>query len=96
MTPREPMPEVARARNALRMLISLSMMSRWQVENRLIDQGCGTDLCRLLTGRLDLKMRHIVAICRVLACTRWSSSASCSRSPRSGARSYSRSKLCSG
>jgi len=66
VTRREPLPEIARARNALRMLISLSMMSRRQVERRLVEQNCGTDLGRLLTGRLDLKVRHVVTICRVL------------------------------
>jgi len=66
MTKRDPMPEINRARDALRMLISLSMMSRRQVERLLVDEDCGTDLGRLLRGALDLKVRHVVAICRVL------------------------------
>lgn len=47
-------------------VIDLSMMSRRQVERRLVEQGWGTDLGRLLGGRLDLKVAHVVAICRVL------------------------------
>jgi hypothetical protein len=61
-----PDAEVERARQALRGLIDLSMMSRREVERRLLEQGCGTDLGRLLSGRLDLKLRHVVDICRVL------------------------------
>ena len=41
-------------------------MSRREVERQLLEQGCGTDLGRLLSGRLDLKLRHIVDICRVI------------------------------
>lgn len=58
--------EVVRARETLSHLIELSGMSRREVEKRLLEQGCGTDLGRLLSGRLDLKLRHIVDICRVI------------------------------
>lgn len=56
-----------RARVALRHLIELSGLSRREVEKRLLDLGCGTDLGRLLvSGRLDLKLRHILDILRVI------------------------------
>lgn len=58
--------EVIRARGTLSHLIELSGLSRREVERRLLEQGCGTDLGRLLSGRLDLKLRHIVDICRVI------------------------------
>jgi hypothetical protein len=58
--------EVVRARETLGHLIELSGMSRREVERHLLDQGCGTDLGRLLSGRLDLKLRHIVDICRAI------------------------------
>jgi hypothetical protein len=58
---------VERARVALRHLIELSGLSRREVEKRLLDLGCGTDLGRLLvSGRLDLKLRHILDILRVI------------------------------
>lgn len=58
--------EVTRAREILSHLIELSGMSRREVERHLLEQGCGTDLGRLLSGRLDLKLRHVVDICRVI------------------------------
>src|SRR5260370_14092182 len=58
--------EVNRSRETLAHLIELSGSSRREVERRLLEQGCGTDLGRLLSGRLDLKLRHIVDICRVI------------------------------
>jgi hypothetical protein len=58
--------EVGRARETLGHLIELSGMSRREVERHLLEQGSGTDLGRLLSGRLDLKFRHIVDICRVI------------------------------
>jgi hypothetical protein len=58
--------EVVRAREILSHLIELSGMSRREVERQLLEQGCGTDLGRLLSGRLDLKLRHVVDICRVI------------------------------
>jgi len=58
---------VERARVTLRNLIELSGLSRREVENRLLDLGCGTDLGRLLvSGRLDIKLRHIVDILGVI------------------------------
>ena len=58
--------DVARSRETLSHLIELSGLSRREVEKRLLEQGCGTDLGRLLSGKLDLKLRHIVDICRVI------------------------------
>ena len=54
------------ARRTLSSLIELSGLSRREVERRLLEQQAGTDLGRLLSGRLDLKLRHIVDIVRVL------------------------------
>ena len=48
--------EVGRMREARAHLIEFSGMSRREVEQRLCQRGCGTDLGRLLSGRLDLKM----------------------------------------
>jgi hypothetical protein len=58
--------EVSRMRGALNQLIELSGLSRRVVERRLCEQGCGTDLGRLLSGRLELKVTHVIAICRVI------------------------------
>jgi hypothetical protein len=58
--------EVARSREMLSHLIELSGLSRREVEKRLLEEGSGTDLGRLLSGRLDLKLRHILDICRVV------------------------------
>lgn len=58
--------EVERMREALDQLIEFSGMSRRVVERRLLMNDCGTDLNRLLSGKLDLKMRHVLAICRVI------------------------------
>jgi hypothetical protein len=54
------------ARTALSRLIELSGLSRREIERRLLEQQAGTDLGRLLSGRLDLKLRHIVDIVRVI------------------------------
>lgn len=58
--------EVDRMREALAQLIEFSGMSNREVEHRLCRNDCGTDLGRLLSGRLDLKMKHVLAICRVI------------------------------
>ena len=58
--------EVGRMREALAHLIDFSGMSRRELEQRLCQRGCGTDLGRLLKGRLDLKMTHVLALCRVI------------------------------
>jgi hypothetical protein len=58
--------EVDRMREALLHLIEFSTMSQREVEQRLRQGGCGTDLGRLLSGRLDLKMKHVLSICRVI------------------------------
>jgi hypothetical protein len=58
--------EVERMRWVLAQLIEFSGKSRREVERRLLQRGCGTDLGRLLSGRLDLKMSHVLALCRVI------------------------------
>jgi hypothetical protein len=58
--------EVERARGILKDLIELSGLSRREVEKRLLAGDSGTDLGRLLSGRLDLKLRHVLDIVRVL------------------------------
>ncbi len=58
--------EMERARRILGELIELSGLSRREVERRLLEEGCGTDLGRLLAGRLDLKVRHVLDLVRVL------------------------------
>jgi hypothetical protein len=58
--------ELGQMRQALANLIEFSGLSGRQVERRLLESDCGTDLGRLLGGRLDLKMKHVLALCRVL------------------------------
>jgi hypothetical protein len=58
--------EVRRAREILSDLIDLSGMSRREVERRLLEEDSGTDVNRLLSGKLDLKLRHILEICRLV------------------------------
>jgi hypothetical protein len=58
--------ELDRMRQVLANLIDFSGMSRREVERRLLENDCGTDLGRLLSGRLDLKMKHLLALCRVI------------------------------
>jgi hypothetical protein len=58
--------ELGQMRKALSNLIEFSGMSRREVERRLLESDCGTDLGRLLSGRLDLKMKHLLALCRVI------------------------------
>jgi hypothetical protein len=41
-------------------------MSRREVKERLSRQGATTDLARVLSGRLDLKVRHVIEINRAL------------------------------
>jgi len=53
-------------RELLGNLIDFSGISRREVEMRLLEAGCGTDLGRLLHGRLSLKVEHVVALCWVL------------------------------
>jgi transcriptional regulator with XRE-family HTH domain len=57
---------VERAREVLRHLIELSGLSQREVERRLVERGSGTDVTRLLSGRLDLKLRHVLDISTVL------------------------------
>jgi hypothetical protein len=58
--------ELGLMRQVLSNLIEFSGMSRREVERRLLESDCGTDLGRLLSGRLDLKMKHLLALCRVI------------------------------
>jgi hypothetical protein len=57
---------VEHLRTTLCHLIDLSGLSRRQVEQRLLENDCGTDLGRLLSGRLALKLAHILDICHVI------------------------------
>lgn len=58
--------EIAYMRELLGHLIEFAGMSRREVEKRLVHAGCGTDLGRVLNGRLALKVEHLLAICSVL------------------------------
>jgi hypothetical protein len=60
--------EVQRARQILIELIEVSGMSRREVERHLLDEEFfwSTDVTRLLAGKLDLKLRHILAITRLV------------------------------
>jgi hypothetical protein len=58
--------EVERARSTLRDLVELSGMSRREVRRCLVAQGSGMNLAGLLSGRLDLKLRHVLDLSRVL------------------------------
>jgi hypothetical protein len=58
--------EVERARGTLRHLIELSGLSRREVKRRLVELGSDTDLARLLSGRLDVKLRHVLELGHVL------------------------------
>jgi hypothetical protein len=58
--------EVDLVRDALRGLIDLSGRTRREVERQLAVEGGGVDLTRLLGGKLDPKLRHVLDICRVI------------------------------
>jgi predicted ATPase len=58
--------DLERARKVLRVLIGLSGLSRREVQRRLQRQGSITDVTRILRGKLDLKLRHILDIVEVL------------------------------
>jgi hypothetical protein len=57
---------VHRLREALRGLIDLSGLSRRQIEQRLSALGRGIDLTRLLKGRFEMKVRHVLDLSDVL------------------------------
>ncbi len=59
-------PDVERARKALRLLVTIAGVSRREVRRRLLMVNGGTDVTRLLSGDLDLKIRHVLDICGVL------------------------------
>jgi hypothetical protein len=58
--------EVVRVREALRSLIDLSGLSRREIEKRLSAQGDGVDVTRLLAGRFEIKLRHVLDIAQVI------------------------------
>ncbi len=58
--------EIERARKVLRVLVGLSGLSRREVQRRLQRQGSITDVTRLLRGKLDLKLRHILDIIGII------------------------------
>jgi hypothetical protein len=58
--------DLERARKVLRVLIGLTGLSRREVQRRLQRQGSITDVTRILRGKLDLKLRHILDIIEVL------------------------------
>jgi hypothetical protein len=59
-------PEVERAHKALRLLVTIAGLSRREVRRRLLKVNSGADVSRLLSGNLDLKIRHVLDICGVL------------------------------
>jgi len=58
--------DLERTRKVLRVLIGLTGLSRREVQRRLQSQGSVTDVTRILKGKLDLKLRHILDIIEVL------------------------------
>ncbi|HVT18889.1 MAG TPA: hypothetical protein VHQ90_22225 [Thermoanaerobaculia bacterium] len=59
-------PDVERVRTVLRHLIDLSGLSRHKLQKRLRDDGNGAYLAGVLNGRLQLKLRHVLDLVRVL------------------------------
>jgi hypothetical protein len=59
-------PEVEKAREVMRILASLSGLSRREIARRLKEKGEGCDVSRLLGGGLDPKLHHVLAFCRLL------------------------------
>ena len=57
---------IERAREVLRIFVSLSDVSQREVRRRLVEAKCGADVSRLLRGSLDPKLRHVLDICRIL------------------------------
>lgn len=68
MSPRARLPEEGRARRALCGLVELSGVPRRDIAKRLQECGAGVDLNRLLRESLaqDIKLHHIIALCRIL------------------------------
>ena len=58
--------DIGKAREVLRILVSLSDLSQREVRRRLVKAKSGADVSRLLQGPLDLKLRHVLDICRIL------------------------------
>lgn len=57
---------VEHLRTALGSLIDLSDYSRRAVERILIARGCALDLNRLLSGKVDLKVRQLLDVCQAI------------------------------
>jgi hypothetical protein len=57
---------IERAREVLRVLVSLSDVSQREVKRRLVEAKSGADVSRLLRGPLDPKLRHVLDICCIL------------------------------
>jgi len=70
-------------------LIDLSMMSRRELERRMVERGVGVDLGRVLKGRLQLRFCHVAAICQALDLHPLEFAAWCSGSRGSAVRSFS-------
>lgn len=58
--------DVARVREALGSLVDLSGLSRREIERRLAKQERGLDVGRLLNGKFELKLHHMLDILCVL------------------------------
>jgi hypothetical protein len=58
--------DVARVREALESLVDLSGLSRREIERRLARQERALDVGRLLSGKFELKLHHMLDIIRVL------------------------------
>jgi hypothetical protein len=59
-------PDIERVRTVLRHLIDLSGLSRHEIRKRLHDDGHGAYLAGVLSGRIQLKLHHVLDLLRVL------------------------------
>jgi hypothetical protein len=55
--------DTAEARSLLEMLISLSGLTKTEIQRRISEGGRHFDLANVLRGRQDLKVMHIASIC---------------------------------
>jgi len=58
--------EVARVRETLRTTIDVSGLSLREIERRLVSEGHGLDLNRMLAGKFELKLYQMLDVLRVL------------------------------
>jgi hypothetical protein len=65
-SPQTQPPEIDRLRLVLRALIAMASLSRREVQRRIAGNGYQVEVPRLLAGRMDLKVRHVLEICRVI------------------------------